>query len=308
MQRVFITGGTGFFGKSTLDYLRRNPRLLADTTLYTLSRRPERFVAENPALCDWLGERLRWVQGDICTFTDPLAPDEKVDRIIHAAAAVESPISDDETHRTIVGGTDNLIRFAQRHATEKVLYVSSGAVYGPQTEPVSEDHACAPATAYGKAKLEAEQRLINSGLPTVIARCFTFTGPYLNRRIHFAIGNFMQSCLDGRPIVINGDGSPLRSYMYADDLAAWILALLGHGHPGRAYNVGSPEAISIRDLAETVRNILAPELDIKVVGSPSSGPASAYVPLVERAERELGLRVTVPLETAIRNSAATPTA
>lgn len=308
MQRVFITGGTGFFGKSTLDYLRRNPSLLADTTFYLLSRHPKRFATENPTLCDWLGERLRWIKGDICTFTDPLAPDEKVDRVIHAATAVESSVSDDEMYQTIVGGTDNLIRFAQRHATERVLYVSSGAVYGPQTEAVSENHACAPTTVYGKAKLEAEQRLIDSGLPTVIARCFTFTGPYLNRRIHFAIGNFIQNCLDGKPIVIKGDGSPLRSYMYADDLATWTLALLERGHSGRVYNVGSPEVISIRDLAETVRNILAPELGIKVMESPSSGPASAYVPLVERAERELGLRVTVPLETAIRNSAAASTA
>ena len=302
MQRIFIIGGTGFFGKSILDYKLRHPDFLADAEITILSRHPDAFVATNPKLAQQPG--VGFVAGDVRTFsTTDFTDYTDFDTIIHAATAAVTTLSDDEMYSTIVDGTRNVLAFAKACGAKRLLFTSSGAVYGPQTTSVAEDVATVPTTAYGRGKLAAEQLCIASGIPTLIARCFAFTGPYLNRRIHFAIGNFIQDCLDNKPIVIKGDGTPLRSYLYTDDLVEWLFAILDRGEPGRPYNVGSPQGLSIRELAETVRSALGATNNIQVLGTPTGAPPSVYVPDTHRTMAELGLKVRVSLPEAIRLSA-----
>ena len=337
MQHILITGGTGFFGKSILDYRLRHPDFLADAKITVLSRHPDAFIAANPALANQPG--LSFLAGDVRTFSTTNftnftnsegtgtcktthscnscnswtnASPPRFDTIIHAATPAVTTLSDDEMYSTIVDGTRNILSLAKSCGATRLLFTSSGAVYGPQTAAASEDTPTNPTTAYGRGKLAAEQLCIDSGIPTKIARCFAFTGPYLNRRIHFAIGNFIQNCLDNEPIVIKGDGTPLRSYLYADDLVEWLFAILDRGEPGRPYNVGSPHALSIRELAETVRSTLGTQNSIQILvnnqtikqSNNQTIRPSTYVPITTRAESELGLRVTVPLADAIRKSAA----
>ena len=299
-MRIFVTGGTGFFGKSILDYLKRHPDFRAGDEWTILSRDPEKFKARNASLLDQ-GRKIGFVAGDVRDFK----AEGRYDEIIHAATAAVTTMADDEMTSTIVEGTRHVLAFAKSCGARKILLTSSGAVYGPQTEPVGEDAPCNPVTAYGKGKLEAERMCAASGLDAKIVRCFAFVGPYLNRDIHYAIGNFMRDCLAGEPIVIKGDGTPQRSYLYADDLVEWLFAILDRGASGRPYNVGSPEGLSIRDLAERVRAALGAKNDIRVLGVPVPGAApSVYVPDVSRAVRELGLRVTVDLADAVRRSVA----
>jgi dTDP-glucose 4,6-dehydratase len=299
MKRLFITGGTGFFGKSMLDYRLRHPEWpWAKAEWVVLSRTPEHFKVASPALANQPG--ISFVAGDVRDFT---FPEGRFDAIFHAATSAVTTMSDDEMTSVILDGTRHVVEFAKVAGCRKVLFTSSGAVYGPRTAPASEEDDCRPFTAYGKGKLEAEKILIESGLEAKIARCFAFVGPHLNRGIHFAIGNFIQNCLDGKPIVINGDGTPLRSYLYADDLVEWLFAILERGENRRPYNVGSDHAVSIRELAETVRRVLGSNSDIIVKGAPKVGEEpSVYVPSIERARSELGLEVKVSLEDAIRFS------
>lgn len=295
MRRIFITGGTGFFGKSMLDYRLRHPDWeWAQAEWIILSRAPERFTAEYPQLANQKG--ISFVAGDVRDFAFPQGP---FDAIIHAATSAVTTLSDAEMTSVILDGVRHVADFAKAADCRTILFTSSGAVYGPRTAPAAESDACNPTTAYGKGKLAAEQMLIDSGFDVKIARCFAFVGPYLNRRIHYAIGNFIQDCLDGKPIIINGDGTPLRSYLYADDLVKWLFAILERGETGRPYNVGSAEALSIRALAEKVRSVLGANNEIKVLGVPTGGASSVYVPEIGRARRELGLVVGVPLEQAI---------
>ncbi|MBQ0031407.1 MAG: NAD(P)-dependent oxidoreductase [bacterium] len=297
-MRVFVTGGTGFFGKSILDYLKRHPGFRADDEWTVLSRDPERFQSQNAALLDQ-GRKIGFVAGDVRDFKAK----GRYDEIIHAATAAVTTMADDEMTSTIVEGTRHVLAFAKSCGAKKILLTSSGAVYGPQTAPVGEDAPCNPVTAYGKGKLAAEGMCAASGLDAKIVRCFAFVGPYLNRDIHYAIGNFMRDCLAGEPIVIKGDGTPLRSYLYADDLVEWLFAILDRGSSGRPYNVGSPDGLSIRDLAERVRAALGAKNDIRVLGVPVAGTApSVYVPDISRARQEFGLGVTVGFADAIRRS------
>ena len=299
MRRIFITGGTGFFGKSMLDYRLRHPDwewAKAEWTI--LSRLPERFAAEYPLLANQAG--ISFVGGDVRDFAFPQGP---FDAIIHAATSAVTTLSDAEMTSVILDGVRHVADFARAIDCKKILFTSSGAVYGPRISPASEDDVCNPATAYGKGKLAAEQMLVDSGLDVKIARCFAFVGPHLNRRIHYAIGNFIQDCLDGKPITINGDGTPLRSYLYADDLVEWLFAILERGETGRPYNVGSDEGLSIHALAEKVHGVLGTQNEIKVLGQPTGGSPSVYVPIVDRARQELGLSVKISLEQAIADTA-----
>lgn len=298
-KRLFITGGTGFFGKSMLDYRRRHPEWLwskADWTV--LSRSPEIFIAKNSVLAKQQG--VSFIAGDVRDF---VFPEGRFDAIIHAATSAVTTLSDDEMTSVVCDGTRHVVDFAKTVGCGKIILTSSGAVYGPRTLPADETDECSPVTVYGKGKLQAEQMLLDSGLDVKIARCFAFVGPYLPRTIHYAIGNFIQNCLDGSPIVINEDGTPLRSYMHADDLVEWLFAILERGKSGRAYNVGSDRAVSILELAEIVREVLGSKGEIVVKGTPIAGAVpSAYVPSIARAREELRLDVKVSLEKAIRLS------
>lgn len=299
IRRLFITGGTGFFGKSMLDYRLRHPEWpWAKAEWVVLSRAPEHFKVASPALANQPG--ISFVAGDVRDFA---FPEGHFDAIFHAATSAITTMSDDEMTSVILDGTKHVVEFAKVAGCRKVLFTSSGAVYGPRISPASEEDYSRPVTAYGKGKLEAEKILIESELEAKIARCFAFVGPHLNRNIHYAIGNFIQNCLDGKPIVINGDGTPLRSYLYADDLVEWLFAILQRGESGRPYNVGSDCAVSIRELAEIVRNALGSKSEIIVKGTPKADEKPlVYVPSIERACSELGLEVKVSLEDAIKFS------
>jgi dTDP-glucose 4,6-dehydratase len=298
-KRLFITGGTGFFGKSMLDYRWRHPEWVwskADWTV--LSRSPENFIAKNSVLA--MQQGVSFIAGDVRDF---VFPEGRFDAILHAATSAVTTLSDDELTSVVCDGTRHVVDFAKTVGCGKIVLTSSGAVYGPRTSPADETDECSPVTAYGKGKLQAEQMLLDSGLDVKIARCFSFVGPYLPRTIHYAIGNFIQNCMDGKPIVINGDGTPLRSYMYADDLVEWLFAILERGESGRPYNVGSDKALSIRELAESVRDIFGTKNDIVVKGIPRPNvPPSVYVPNLCRAKKELGLNICVDFADAVKMS------
>ena len=302
--QVLLTGGTGFFGKwMTETFLHANDSLDLQAKLTIVTRSPGDFRKRAPHLTQHASVTL--LEGDVRSF--PFPPGH-FRHVIHAAAdSVVAPSTpEEEQYSTIVEGTRQVLRFAEASGVRNLLFVSSGAVYGPQpldVENISEDHPFAPTdTAYASGKRAAEALCVDCK----IARCFAFLGPHLPLRAHFAAGNFIADALAGTDIVVSGDGTPFRSYLYAADLAVWLWTILLRGVPGRAYNVGSEEAVSIQSLAEKTVSILDPRLRVHVrQARPSNGSApSRYVPLTERAQRELGLTARIGLDEAIRRTAA----
>ena len=298
IHKIFLSGGTGFFGKSILSMLKRG--FLTDCSFVILSRDPELFLHHHPEFANLTN--LCFIQGDVRNFTFPA---EEFDAVIHAATpAKEMPPG--QVENIILDGTRRMLEFSAQCQAKRFLFVSSGAVYGPQPpdmERIPESFPCSPVTEYGIAKRNAEQMCLESGIPTVIARCFAFTGPYLNRNIHFAIGNFIRDCLAGTDLQINGDGTPYRSYLYADDLVEWLFALLARGRIGQSYNVGSDHAVSILELAETVRRVLRVknQIHLKKKPDPLTKP-QRYIPDISRIQKELGVSVKFSLENAILRS------
>jgi dTDP-glucose 4,6-dehydratase len=204
---------------------------------------------------------------------------------------------------------------ARTHGTKRLLFTSSGAIYGKQPAGLAhipEDYAGAPSStdansAYGQAKRVSEWLCAmyarQCGFSALIARLFAFVGPHLPLDANFAVGNFIRDVVAGGPVRICGDGTPYRSYLYAADLAIWLWAILLRGQPGIAYNVGSGEALTIAELARVVVDAIAPGMQIETARRPVPGASPArYVPNVDRAQRELGLRPLISLPEGIRRT------
>jgi dTDP-glucose 4,6-dehydratase len=311
--RLFVTGGTGFFGCWLLETLLwANDRLALNASVVVLTRNPGAFKSKAPHLARHQIVTLH--EGDVRTFA---FPDGAFTHVIHGAtdsSALLGALDDRVLFDTIVEGTRHIVEFAKQTGVGKMLLVSSGAVYGRQPEGldrIGEDYGGGPnptdsQAAYAEGKRAAEMLCAlhaDGFLSPTIARCFAFVGPYLPLNMHFAIGNFIRDGLERQPIRISGNGKPQRSYLYAADLAIWLWTILLRGRVLRPYNVGSGQIVTIREIAEVVARVFGPGVEIQVGNTSIAGSAARYVPDVTRTESELGLRQTVSLEDAVRRTA-----
>ncbi len=312
--RIFITGGTGFFGCWLLEsFIYANDKFGLNAKAVVLTRDYEAFYKKAEHLATH--PDVQFHIGDVRNFE---FPNFKFSYIIHAATDTNSKLNKENPLLmidTIVEGTRRMLEFANHCGAKRFLLTSSGAVYGKQPSDLShipEDYPGAPdstqhASAYGEAKRLAElmcsifQRKYD--LEISIARCFAFVGPYLPLNVHFAVGNFIQDGLAGGPIYVSGDGTHYRSYLYAADLAIWLWTILFRGVPGEAYNVGSEDAITIRDLANEVAVSFPNTLKVIIAKSPTPGrPAERYVPSVKKARENLGLYPWIKLKEALHRT------
>ena len=313
--RIFITGGTGFYGTWLLESIVwAELRLQLGVEIVVLSRNPENFLSRHPFLLNH--PFLQFIKGDIRTFP---FPEGKFSHVIHAATEASEKLNKENPLLmidTIVEGTRRALDFAVQAGVKHFLHTSSGAVYGDLTAslgPVREDYmggpdVLQPKWAYGEGKRMAELLCCiygeRHGISVKNARCFATIGPGLPLDTHFAIGNFISDAMAGRDLIIKGDGTPIRSYIDVADLTIWLWHILLFGKAGNAYNVGSEEGHSIVEIAEIVRDVLNPALKIQVLGqSIPQQLASVYVPSTSKARTELVLSTSVPLDQSIRRTA-----
>lgn len=310
-QRVFVTGGTGFFGCWLLEtFAFANERLHLDARLTVLTRDADAFRRKAPHLAD--NPAIELVGGDVRSFSFPAG---KFSHLIHAATTSSAPVPPLEMFETIVAGTRRALDFAAACGAKKFLLISSGAVYGRQPSDmthISENYAGAPDasdpnSAYGEGKRAAELLCAiysrQHGFETKIARCFAFVGSHLPLDAHFAIGNFIRDAIAQKPVGVKSDGTPYRSYLYAADLAVWLWTILFHGKSCRPYNVGSEEALTIRQVADTVASAFKPAATVIIEKRPAPGAAAQrYVPGTKRAREELGLQARIQLKEAIERT------
>lgn len=312
-QRLFVTGGSGFFGTwflagmttahDRLGLKLRATVLTRDLNL-TQKRIPDLFA--HPA--------LTWLQGDIGNFPTPPGTYE---HFVHLASEVSQGSPRQKRlaqFNSIVRGTNQLLEFANAANAANFLFTSSGAVYGRQpaaTIAIDEDAHCAadpcdPAFHYAQCKRMAEALCVSAhtrhGMQPKIARCFSFAGPGLPLDGRFAIGDFLLDALTSDEIIVRGDGSPIRSYLYAGDLVVWLLNILLRGHPCRPYNVGSEEAVSIGALAERIAQLVPGNPAVRILQPRSTGVDECYVPDCSRIKYELGVTMEVALAATIERT------
>lgn len=325
LSGLLITGGTGFFGRALLRQFhaeaQRSPHDCPQdySQIIVVSRNPEAFAIRYPELAkaNW----LRWARADILqrSTLDALLVGEAVSAVLHAAtdSTDASALSNVQKLDQIVEGTRNVLDLAIRIQARRLLFTSSGGVYGPQpTEMayINESYCGTPdplqtSSTYGIGKRLAEHLCFLygqlHGIDTVIARCFAFVGQDLPLDAHFAIGNFIRDALQKPSIEVGGNGTPVRTYMDQRDLAYWLIALLKRGSPGQAYNVGSDAEINIHDLAHLVRKTLSPSKPVIIAGRMTDNVlGNRYVPSISKARYEVGLNLTHNLKDSILSVAA----
>ena len=310
--RLFVTGGTGFFGRWMVEtFLRANEDLALGASAILLTRDPRRAAQAAPHL--GADPAIHLQAGDVRTFE---LPHESLTHVLHLATEAGPDLTSGASFRTAVHGTERVLELAARTGARKMLFTSSGAVYGaqpPTIDRLDEEYPGAPlpqdtSAGYAHGKRAAEQLCAlaasETDLEVKVARCFAFVGPLLPLDANFAIGNFIRDALRGQRIEVRGDGTARRSYLYAADLAVWLWTILIRGTSGRPYNVGSDADVSILDLAHRVARFIRPDAAVRVAASPMAGSLPArYVPSIERAQTELDLRPRIDLDEGVRRTA-----
>lgn len=310
---IFVTGATGFFGSwisrsfchAVSKYgLNAHMTLLVRDVARARLQYPD--IANNPA--------ISFVPGDITSFA---FPEGRFTHCLHLATQSIEPRSPSNALRKVqtnIAGTIRVLNFAAESGIKRFLYTSSGAVYGPQSPKLlhlteQQPLVCDPASpheAYAVEKRTCEFLCVQAGsaggFETSIARCFAFVGPGLPLDSNYAVGNFIRDALARRPIIIQGDGSPWRSYLHAADLSVWLWTLLALGKHGQPVNVGSDEAVDILTLARLIDEITGSGAGIHILGQPSGQRPQRYVPSIRRAQEELGLKVTLQLRDALNRT------
>jgi UDP-glucose 4-epimerase len=250
--RVLVTGGAGFIGAHLVEALLH--RGAAVTVIDDLST----GALSNLDSCR---SDIDFVEGDIC---DPAVATRAADAelVLHLAVRnVRASIRDPrENFRVNADGTLELLE-AMRHGRQgRFVYVSSSEVYGTAVAgEFSETTLPAPTTVYGAGKLAGE--LITQayyrtyGMDTVVIRPFNNYGP----RSHFegdsgeVIPKFILRALAGRPLLIHGDGTQTRDFMYVEDTADWLCELSTmHGLEGGVFNIGYGREVTVNELARMV--------------------------------------------------------
>ena len=315
-RHLFISGGTGFLGTWLLELIAiLNAGYQFSTQVTVLSRSAPDFARRHKHLGG--RKEYRFVEGDIRYLTE-LPRD--TDFVLHAAALTDRRLF--ASNPTVVGevngvGTIRLLRAANLlEHVKKVVLVSSGLVYGPQAlsveridESSSSGFPCDTANAvYAESKRFAEAMassfVSETKLPLVIVRPFAFVGPYQSLELPWAVTDFIRDSLAGRSIKIMGDGSTVRSLMYASDYAYWTLAALACGRERNAYNIGSPHPIDLLSLARMITQHFMPQPEILTKIGQAGHETTRLVPCVDKARRELGVEITVSLPEAVQKAIA----
>lgn len=257
---ILITGATGLIGSCLVDLLMRH----SFCHIYAMGRNSQR--AEQRFADYWQQPRFHFIRHDIC---QSLECTENFHYIIHAASNAspnffqQSPV---EVMKSNLNGLCQLVEYGLAHHMQRMLYVSSGEVYGEGDGSVFTEESSghidilSPRACYPSSKRAAETLcaayIQEYGADIVIARpCHTY-GPYFTESDNRVYAQFIRNILNDEDIVMKSRGEQFRSWLYVVDCAVAMLLLLTKGNSGEAYNVANEESnITIRQLAEEIAKI-----------------------------------------------------
>ena len=292
-QSILVTGGAGFIGSHLVETLAADNDVVVVDNLSGGRR-------------EWVDDRATLIEGDVRNEQTVARAVDGVDLIFHQAAnvsvqrSVEAPV---ESHETNVDATLRLLEHA-RNEDARFVFASSAAIYGtPEAVPIDESDPKRPTSPYGAEKHAADQycRLYHDlyDVETVALRYFNVYGPrQRGGQYSGVIDVFLDQADRGEDITVHGDGAQTRDFVHVDDVVAANCLAAVNGTPGEAYNVGTGDSISIRALAELVRETTETTSDIVHVDA-REGDIEQSRPSIEKIQAGLGFEPRRSLDTEL---------
>ena len=292
--RNLITGGAGFLGSHLVDRLMQAGEEVICLDNY--------FTGRKDNIAAWIGHpRFELIRHDV---TESIRLE--VDRIWHLACPA-SPVhyqhNPIKTAKTSFLGTYNMLGLARRVGA-RLLLASTSEVYGdPELHPQPESYrgcvnTIGPRSCYDEGKRIAETLCFDynrmHGVAIRVVRIFNTYGPRMLPDDGRVVSNFIVQALRGAPLTLYGEGSQTRSFCYVDDLVDGLIRMMNSDHMG-PINLGNPDEFSIRQLAETVRDKINPDLQLIHRPLPADDPLQRQ-PVIALARQELGWQPSIDLE------------
>jgi dTDP-glucose 4,6-dehydratase len=300
-KRVLVTGGAGFISSGFVRHL------LAATPYEVVSLDALTYAGNLENLADVMAHpRLAFVHGDIRDRELVRELVAGVDVIVNAAAEshVEKSIEEGaaEFVTTNVEGTQILLDAVREAPVERFILISSSEVYGTAEHvPMDERHPLNPRSPYAATKAGADRLaysyFVTYGLPIVIVRPFNNYGP--RQHPEKVIPRFICQALSDEPLTIHGDGHASRDWLYVDDDAEAIEAVIAadiDALAGEVVNVATGTDISVSQIADHVLDVLGKPSSLKSYVDERPGQVDRHIGSTEKAERMLGWRARTSFE------------
>lgn len=297
-MRILVTGGAGFIGSHLIDRLMdQGHDVLCLDNFYTGHKRNVLKWMDHPY--------FELIRHDI---TEPIRLE--VDQIYHLAcpaSPVHYQFNPVKTIKTNVTGTLNMLGLAKR-VNARFLLASTSEVYGdPDVHPQPEDYrgnvnTIGIRSCYDEGKRVAETLAFDyhrqNDVDIRVARIFNTYGPRMLENDGRVVSNLIVQALQGKPLTIYGDGSQTRSFCYVSDLVEGLIRLMNGEHIG-PINLGNPGEYTILQLAQTIQNMINPDVDIQFEPLPQDDPRRRQ-PDITRANQLLAWNPTIPLQEGLK--------
>jgi UDP-glucose 4-epimerase len=304
-MRILVTGGAGFLGSALANRLveeGHSVRVFDDLSSGDRSS---------------LSPAVHFTRGDVNNIPQLWSALQGVDCVYHLAARVsvaQSVLYPRDYNHVNVGGTVSLMEGMRDAGVSRVILASSGAIYGHQErQPVRETDTPHPDSPYAVSKLAAEQYVHTIGalwgIETVALRIFNAYGPRQSLPVSHApvVPRFLSQAMGGGSLVVFGDGSQTRDFIYVSDVVAALVKAAGASEVNRmVINVGSGQETSVRELAALVESVTGQKANL-LPNQEKTGGVQRLVADISRARQLLGWEPQVTLQQGLAYTLADDT-